>query len=99
MRTLPSTILKRVQKIAALTLESSAIQAELSGVLKDLTDMETGQRGYLLTGDPAYLQPYTDAKGRIEMDFVEPSCRARESDAARTITGVAVGVLGWIKAG
>jgi CHASE3 domain sensor protein len=57
-----------VQTIAALTLESSAIQAELSGVLKDVTDMETGQRGYLLTGDPEYLQSYTDAKGRIEMD-------------------------------
>jgi Predicted periplasmic ligand-binding sensor domain len=61
--------LRRVQTIAALTIESSAIQAELSSVLKDVTDMETGQRGYLLTGDPAYLQPYTDAKGRIEMDF------------------------------
>ncbi|MGD0181658.1 MAG: CHASE3 domain-containing protein [Terriglobales bacterium] len=63
--------LQRVRKTAALTLESSAIQAKLSGVLKDLTDMETGQRGYLLTGDPGYLQPYTDAKGRIEMDFVD----------------------------
>ena len=61
--------LKRVQTIAALTLESSAIQAELSGVVRDITGMETGQRGYLLTGDPAYLQPYADAKGRIEMDF------------------------------
>src|ERR1700737_5407984 len=63
--------LKQTQKIAALTLESSMIQADISGVLKDLTDMETGQRGYLLTGDPAYLQPYTDAKSRIEMDFVD----------------------------
>ena len=63
--------LQRVRKTAALTLESSAIEAKLSGVLKDLTDMETGQRGYLLTGDPAYLQPYTDAKSRIEMDFVD----------------------------
>jgi CHASE3 domain sensor protein len=62
--------LKRVQKIAALTLESSAIQAELSGVLKDATDMETGQRGYLLTGNAAYLQPYTDANDRIGTDFV-----------------------------
>jgi len=62
--------LKRVQKIAALTLESSTIQAELSNVLKDVTDMETGQRGYLLTGNPTYLQPYTDAKDRIETDFV-----------------------------
>src|SRR5580692_3567173 len=61
--------LQRVQKTAALTLESSAIQAKLSNVLKDLTDMETGQRGYLLTGDAAYLQPYTFAKGRIGSDF------------------------------
>jgi CHASE3 domain sensor protein len=37
--------------------------------LKDVTDMEAGQRGYLLTGNPAYLQPYADAKDRIEMDF------------------------------
>jgi CHASE3 domain sensor protein len=63
------THLKRVEKSAALTLESSALQAELSGLLKDVTDMESGQRGYLLTGDAAYLQPYTDAKSRIEMDF------------------------------
>jgi len=62
--------LNRVQAIAVLTLESSAIQAELSGVLKDITDMETSQRGYLLTGNPAYLQPYTEAKGRIGTDFV-----------------------------
>src|SRR5579864_5151575 len=31
--------------------------------------METGQRGYLLTGDPSYLQPYIDARGRIGTDF------------------------------
>jgi CHASE3 domain sensor protein len=49
--------LEQMQKIAALTLESSMIQADISGLLKDLTDMETGQRGYLLTEDPSYLQP------------------------------------------
>jgi CHASE3 domain sensor protein len=61
--------LKQVQKIAALTLESSALQAQVSGALKDLTDMESGQRGYLLTGNPDYLQPYTDANARIATDF------------------------------
>jgi CHASE3 domain sensor protein len=61
--------LKQMQKLAGLTLESSMIQADMSGVLKDLTDMETGQRGYLLTDDPSYLQPYTDAKGKIGTDF------------------------------
>jgi CHASE3 domain sensor protein len=61
--------LRQMQQIAALTLESSMIQADISGVLKDLSDMETGQLGYLLTEDPSYLQPYTDAKGRIKNDF------------------------------
>jgi CHASE3 domain sensor protein len=63
--------LKQMQKNAALTLESSIIQADISGVLKDLTDMETGQRGYLLTEDSSYLQPYTDAKGRIGTDIAD----------------------------
>ncbi len=31
-----------------------------------LTDAETGQRGYLLTGDPAYLQPYNAAPALID---------------------------------
>jgi CHASE3 domain sensor protein len=73
--------LRRVQKIAALTLESSAIQSELSAVLKDITDMETGQRGFLLSGNPEYLQPYTDAKARIGTDFV--SLRAGLSNRAQ----------------
>ena len=62
--------LNRMQKITALTMESSAIQAELAAVLKDLTDMESGQRGFLLTGDDTYLQPYSEAKGRVETNFV-----------------------------
>ncbi len=74
--------LQRMQKIAALTLESSAIQADLSGVLKDLTDMETGQRGYLLTADPAYLQPYNDAQSRIGKDFA--GLRVGLADRAKT---------------
>ena len=61
--------LKQTQRIAARTLESSMIQADISGVLKDLTDMETGQRGYLITDDPSYLRPYTEAKGKIGTDF------------------------------
>jgi CHASE3 domain sensor protein len=58
-----------MQKGAALTRESLMIQVGISGVLKDLTDMETGQRGYLLTENPSYLEPYTDAKSRIATDF------------------------------
>jgi CHASE3 domain sensor protein len=58
--------LRAIQRTGALALESSTIAANISGVLRDLSDMETGQRGYLLTENPAYLQPYTDGKINIE---------------------------------
>jgi CHASE3 domain sensor protein len=57
--------LKRTQATAALSLESAGVQADIARVRQDFTDMETGQRGYLLTDDAAYLQPYTDAKAAI----------------------------------
>jgi methyl-accepting chemotaxis protein len=63
--------LRETQKLAALILESSVTQTNISGVQRDLTDMETSQRGYLITGDDTYLQPYTDAKRKIEADFTE----------------------------
>jgi CHASE3 domain sensor protein len=63
--------LKQMQGTAARTLESSMIQASISNVLQDLTDMETSQRGYLLTENASYLQPYTSAKHRIETDFAD----------------------------
>lgn|SRR5262249_50443277 len=60
---------KQMQRITALTVQSSVIHAEISNVLKDLTDMEAGQRGYLITNNPSYLQPYNEAKEKIEADF------------------------------
>lgn len=37
----------------------------LDGTMATLTDAETGQRGYLLTGDESYLLPYHRAAGNI----------------------------------
>lgn len=62
---------KHMRRIAVLTLQSSMIQSDISAVVKDLTDMETGQRGYLFTNNPSHLQPYTEAKDRIAADFVK----------------------------
>jgi CHASE3 domain sensor protein len=61
--------LKETQNRAVFLIEGSAIQAGISAVLNDLTDMETGQRGFLLTDDPSYLEPYSDAKSRIGGDL------------------------------
>lgn len=38
---------------------------DLRKYLRLLIDLETGQRGYLLTGDAAYLAPYFDAENRL----------------------------------
>ena len=38
------------------------VQRTLLGLLSALQDAETGQRGYLLTGDRPYLEPYLDAR-------------------------------------
>jgi CHASE3 domain sensor protein len=41
------------------------VQRQIDGLLSDLKDMETGQRGFLLTGDESYLSPYEAAQGRV----------------------------------
>jgi methyl-accepting chemotaxis protein len=45
---------------------SHQVRIELSNILSELRDAETGQRGYLLTGDDSYLAPYTSALGSIQ---------------------------------
>ena len=37
-------------------------------MLTGLLDAETGQRGYLLTGEPFYLQPYDTALSTVPAD-------------------------------
>ncbi len=41
----------------------------LESTLAHMTDAETGQRGYLLTGEERYLEPYTSAIQRVDGDI------------------------------
>ncbi|MBX9654522.1 CHASE3 domain-containing protein [bacterium] len=43
--------------------------AKIEKLLSDIRDAETGQRGYLLTGDSNYLFPFDLAMSRYESDF------------------------------
>ena len=45
---------------------SRQVLYEISQTESLLKDAETGQRGFLYTGDPKYLTPYTDAVGRVQ---------------------------------
>ena len=44
---------------------SLLVQQQLANWLSAAQDLETGQRGYLLTRDPEYLEPYDSAKKSI----------------------------------
>jgi methyl-accepting chemotaxis protein len=56
---------------------SHQVRIAFTDLLSALKDAETGQRGYLLTGDDSYLAPYNDALTSIQ---------SRESDLHR-LTG------------
>lgn len=47
-----------------LVQHSNEVISSLEETISTLKDAETGQRGYLLTGDRVFLEPYTGAKER-----------------------------------
>src|SRR5271168_4497994 len=50
---------------------SHQVQTELAILLSTMKDAETGQRGYLLTGNDSYLEPYEAALRAIKGTFAE----------------------------
>ncbi len=46
--------------------DSQLRQQALSEFVALMGDAESGQRGYLLTHEPSYLVPYTDAVAKVE---------------------------------
>lgn len=56
---------------AARLAESHRLLLELEKAESLLKDAETGQRGFLYTGDPRYLAPYDLAASQIDAHFAE----------------------------
>jgi len=46
--------------------EAQLARAALNGLLQNILDAETGQRGYLLTGEASYREPYDSAVKKID---------------------------------
>ena len=64
--------------------EASRIRLSLNRVLQHVLDAETGQRGYLLTGDPRYLEPYDAAVAAVgeQLDGLRAMYRPDAADFA-----------------
>lgn len=63
----------RGEKLRKEYTELSFLAAELiqslNNIEQHLVDMETGQRGYLITGDDQFLRPYTSSSRLIDSEF------------------------------
>ena len=63
------------------------VGAQLNRVQATATDAETGQRGYLLTGRPSYLEPYEAARRKLPAEIDELASETVDNPAQRKALG------------
>lgn len=56
----------RLIETADLVAHTNQVRFVLSEMLSLLKDAETGQRGYIVTGEESYLEPYTNGTERVQ---------------------------------
>ncbi|HEY6620493.1 MAG TPA: response regulator [Steroidobacteraceae bacterium] len=85
---------------AANLTQSIEVLGRLQGLLSILKDAETGQRGFLLTGEESYLTPYTDAKDALPDElkamralFANRSEQRRRLDGLESLANLKVAEL------
>ncbi|HTD91076.1 MAG TPA: CHASE3 domain-containing protein, partial [Burkholderiales bacterium] len=64
-------IIRQIESVADIRKNSFNILMRAEALMSDLVDAETGQRGFLVTGDVTYLEPYTPANDRIRSRLEE----------------------------
>ena len=62
---LAALMVKRVNNAADWTAHSLQVEAKATELLGQTQDLKIGERGYVLTGDNAFLKPYQSAIARI----------------------------------
>jgi signal transduction histidine kinase len=70
-------------ELSANVLQARAARTAASDELETMLDAETGQRGFLLTGNISYLQPYLRARARAAKDLRDLQQAERDNDAVR----------------
>ena len=60
----------RLRGAIAAVDHTNAVIRDLDGALGAIVDAETGQRGYIITGDSSYLGPYHDGRVAVDSYFV-----------------------------
>lgn len=77
------------------TAQAQKVRAGLTTLRDIMLDAETGQRGFLLTGDPKYLAPYEAAQAQVSENLAslralyasDPAARAEFDKLAQDVSG------------
>ena len=87
-------------KSSGMVSHSNLVMSNLDGIISTLKDAETGQRGYLLTGEDLFLQPYAGAKDEavrllniVEQETKDNPVQQSSVKKLRTIIQDRLGVL------
>ncbi len=67
--------------------EAMRAQADLQHLLTLLLDLETGQRGYIITGEQPFLRPYEAAVDELNQGYARLREQLRASDLDRAALG------------
>lgn len=60
---------KELDKISDSIINTYEISIELGQLISHIKDAETGHRGYIITNDSVYLEPFIDARKKINNSF------------------------------
>jgi PAS domain S-box-containing protein len=76
---------KQLNDLSKAIVHSESVLDSLDKLLLSMVDAETGERGFLLTGDERYLAPYFEALSAVhgELEAVKRSLRNDELQQAR----------------
>jgi adenylate cyclase len=78
---------ERLASFRNATQHSEHLVAGLASLRSHLVDAETGQRGYLLTGQADYLDPYRGARVKVQQDLVGLDSLLTRDEASRGALG------------
>lgn len=54
-----------------LVVHTQKVRGKIAQLRNAIVDAETGQRGFVITGREEFLQPYTEALGRVDSTYAE----------------------------
>lgn len=61
---------RQLNSQAGFVDNSNKVIATIEAILSDVKDAETGLRGYMLTGDQRFLEPYYTSRAMVDSDYM-----------------------------